>query len=58
MTPAQLAAAGIPVPQSKNPKKPTKDQRIAALEEDLHITRELLQTVQYLLLCSLRSLAY
>lgn len=44
MTPSQLAAAGLPVPKPKA-KKQTKAQRIAALEEDLHITRELLTTV-------------
>ena len=44
MTPTQLAAAGIPAPLPKK-KKPTKDQRIAALEEDLRVTRELLQMV-------------
>lgn len=47
MSPAQLAAAGIPAPPLKrSQKKPTKDERIAALEEDLRATRELLlQTV-------------
>lgn len=46
MTRAQLTAAGIPTPPLNKPqKKQTKDQRIAALEEDLRITRELLQTV-------------
>jgi hypothetical protein len=45
MTPAQLTAAGIPQPKRKQ-KRPTKDQRIAALEEDLRATRELLQTVR------------
>lgn len=44
MTPAQLAAAGIPQPKRPQ-KKPSKDQRIAALEEDLRMARELLQTV-------------
>ena len=44
MTLAQLTAAGIP--QLKHPqKKLTKDQRITALEEDLCMTRELLQMV-------------
>ena len=46
MTPAQLAAAGISQPQPARPrKKLTKDQWIAALEEDLCVTRELLETV-------------
>ena len=45
MTPAQLAAAGISQPSKKPRKKQTKDQIIAALEEDLRATRELLQTV-------------
>ena len=44
MTPAQLAAAGIPQPKRPQ-KKPTKDQRIATLEEDLRMARELLQMV-------------
>ena len=44
MTPGQLAAAGIPQPQ-KRKRQPTKDQRIAALEEDLRATRELLRMV-------------
>ena len=44
MTPAQLAAAGIPQPKHPQ-RKPTKDQRIAALEEDLRMARELLQMV-------------
>jgi hypothetical protein len=44
MTPAQLTAAGIP--QKKHPRRgPTKDQRIAALEEKLRATQELLQMV-------------
>ena len=47
MTPGQLAAAGIPQPQ-KRKRQPTKDQRIAALEEDLRATRELLQMVRTL----------
>ena len=45
MTPTQLAAAGIPAPLPKK-KKLSKDQRIAALEEDLRVTRELLQMVR------------
>jgi hypothetical protein len=47
MTTAQLAQAGVSLPGLKirPPKKMTKDQRIAALEESLRITRELLQTV-------------
>ena len=44
MTPGQLAAAGLPQPQ-KQPRRQTKDQRIAALEEDLRATRELLEMV-------------
>ena len=44
MTPGQLAAAGIPQPP-KQKRQPTKDQRIAALEEDLRATRELLRMV-------------
>jgi hypothetical protein len=57
MTPAQLAAAGISDPRPKKPqKKPTKDQRIAALEENLRITRELLQTVIFPPLLHFRSL--
>lgn len=44
MTPAQLAAVGIPQPKCP-PKKPSKDQQIAALEEDLCMARELLQMV-------------
>jgi len=45
MTPAQLAAAGISQPQKCPRRKQTKDQQIAALEEDLRTTRELLQAV-------------
>ena len=46
MTPAQLVAAGISQPRPARPrKKLTKDQQIAALEEDLRVTRELLETV-------------
>ena len=45
MTPAQLAAAGISQPK-RSRRQPTKDQRIAALEEDLRATRELLQVVK------------
>ena len=37
MTPGQLAAAGIPQPPKRR-RQPTKDQRIAALEEDLRAT--------------------
>jgi len=48
MTPAQLAAAGISQ-QKRSKKKPTKDQHIAALEEDLRATRELLRMVILLL---------
>ena len=44
MTLAQLTAAGIPQPKCPQ-KKLTKDQCIAALEEDLCMTRELLQMV-------------
>ena len=45
MTPGQLAAAGISKRQPKRYKKQTKDQCIAALEEDLRATQELLRTV-------------
>ena len=44
MTLAQLTAASIPQPKRPQ-KKLTKDQRIAALEEDLCMTRELRQMV-------------
>ena len=52
MTPTQLAAAGVFVPRPKPIRKPTKDQLIAALEEDLRVTRELLQTVLVPLRCN------
>ena len=39
MSPAQLAAAGISQPKTKKPRKQTKDQRLATLEEDLCATR-------------------
>ena len=45
MTPGQLAAAGIPQPLKQPRWQPTKDQCIAALEEDLRLTRELLHVV-------------
>ena len=47
MTPAQLAAAGISQPQKRPARKQTKAQQIAALEEDLRVTQELLQVVSY-----------
>jgi hypothetical protein len=57
MTPAQLSAAGISQPQQKRPrKKQTKDQQIAALQEDLRATQELLQTVFARLLSPFRTL--
>ena len=46
MTPAQLKAAGIAKPQTKqSQKKPTKDQQIAALKEDIRAMHDLLQVV-------------
>lgn len=47
MTSAQLAAAGIAQPQPKRHRKaPTKNQRIADLEENLRAAEELLQMVR------------
>lgn len=51
MTPAQLSAAGIPLPKSKRPKKQTKDQQIAALREDLRLVQEMARTVWNISYC-------
>jgi hypothetical protein len=46
MTPAQLEAASISVPQQKKPpKKQTKDQRIAYLEEGARMQEAMIRTV-------------
>ena len=58
MTPSQLRSAGVshtPKPRRPSTRKPTKDQQIAALQDELRAAQELIQNVShYLVFCTLR----
>jgi len=56
MTSAQLSAAGISKSRPKRPKKQTKNQQIAALQEDLRAAQEMLQVATTPLRSSFRLL--